>query len=247
MSNYRSMIDEALQSARARIDGGSADLMKTASAPENSMIKEASELADALEYVAHASTKTGSAADAVRGEMVRSFFKSAAGAPAQSSTSVQGTQAVAPAGKKIQAKGQSVGGSAPQSETTPAPADGQKPLLESFKQAEGQSLYDILMASKTAGKGGPSESTATESAQGIPSGNENSNRQAILGSNEAPVNATRREAKAPVRKRLAEAFAHTNSTTGDSTLNAMFPQAAGKGSHKIASVKERLSAMAAGE
>ena len=247
MSNYRSMIDDALQSARARIDGGSADLMKTASAPENSMVKEASELADALEYVAHASTNTGSAADAVRGEMVRSFFKSAAGSPAQSSTSVQGTQAHAPSGKKIQAKGQAVGGSAPQSATTPAPADGKKPLLESFKQAEGQSLYDILMASKTAGRGGPSESTASEYAQGIPSGNENSNRQAILGSNEAPVNATRRQAKAPVRKRLAEAFAHTNSTTGDATLSAMFPQAAGRGGHKIASVKERLQKTAGQE
>lgn len=247
MSNYRSMIDDALQSARARIDGGSADLMKTASAPENSMVKEASELADALEYVAHASTNTGSAADAVRGEMVRSFFKSAAGSPAQSSTSVQGTQAHAPAGKKIPAKGQAVGGSAPQSETTPAPADGKKPLLESFKQAEGQSLYDILMASKTAGRGGPSESTASEYAQGIPSGNENANRQALLSSNEAPVRATRRQAKAPVRKRLSEAFAHTNSTTGDATLNAMFPQAASNGGHKVASVKERLQKTAGQE
>ena len=244
MSNYRSMIDEALQSARSRIDGGSADLMKTASAPENSMIKEASELADALEYVAHASTNTGSAADAVRGEMVRSFFKSATGSPAQSSTSVQGTQAHAPAGKKIPAKGQAVGGSAPQSETTPAPADGKKPLLESFKQAEGQSLYDILMASKTGAHGGPSESTSTESAGGIPAGHENGNRHAILDSNEGPVNATKRQAKAPVRKRLAEAFAHTSSTTGDATLSAMFPQAAGKGAHKVASVRNRLGSMA---
>jgi hypothetical protein len=239
------MIDEALQSARSRLDGGSDELMKTASAaPENFLIKEAAELADALEYVAHAATDTGSAVDHIRGEMVRSFFKNASGSPAQSATTTSGTQAHAPTGKKISAKGQSVGGSPPQSETTPAPADGQKPLLESFKQAEGQSLYDILMASKTAGKGGPSESTASEAASGIPSGKENANRQAILSSNEGPVSATKRQAKAPVRQRLAEAFAHTNSTTGDATLRSMFPQAAGKGGHKIASVKSRLQNLA---
>jgi hypothetical protein len=234
MSNYRSMIDEALQSARARIDGGSADLMKTASAPENSMVKEASELADALEYVAHASTKTGSAADAVRGEMIRSFFKSAAGSPAQSSTSVQGTQGQTTNGKKIPARGVSVGGSPPQSETGPAAADGKKPLLESYKQAEGQSLYDILMGSKTAGRGGPAEMSASEDAFGIPSGNENSNYRSILHSNEGPVNMTKRTAKGPVRARLAEAFAYTGDTSADADIAAVFPQGARAGTHKVA-------------
>jgi hypothetical protein len=239
------MIDEALQSARSRLETGSGELMKTASAsPQNSMVKEAAELADALEYIAHSATSNGSASDSVRGDMVRSFFKNATGSPAQSATSVQGTQSHAPPGKKIPVKGQSVGGSAPQSETTPAPADGQKPLLESFKQAEGQSLYDILMASKHAAHGGPAESTATTAAAGIPSGHENSNRHAILHSNEGPVNATKRQAKAPVRQRLAEAFTNTGKTTSDATLSAMFPQAAKRGGHKVASVSVRLHKIA---
>jgi hypothetical protein len=114
-----------------------------------------------------------------------------------------------------------------------------------MKQAEGNSLYDILMNSKEAGQnGGPSESTATEAAEGIPSGNENSNRQSLLGSNEAPVNATKRQAKAPVRARLAEAFSHTSDTLGDASASAVWPQAAAKGDMKVASVSERLDKIA---
>jgi len=246
MSNYRSMIDEALQSARARLDGGSDELMKTASAaPQNYLVKEASELADALEYVAHSATGTGSAADHIRGEMVRSFFKNAsAKSPCQGPTTTSGSQSHAPSSsnRKIAVNNAS-GGSPAQSSTQPEAKDGEKPLLESFKQAEGQSLYDILMASKVAGRGGPAEHDAETSA-GVSSANENANYKRILHSNEGPVNVTRREAKAPVRKRLAEAFASTGDTTGDSSVSAMFPIGARKGTHKVASVKDRLRGMA---
>lgn len=246
MSNYRSMIDEALQSARARLDGGSDELLKTASAiHEDALIKEASELADALEYVSHASTDTGSAADHIRGEMVRSFFKNAtAGSPAQGPTTTSGTQAQAPeSGKRKIAVNNATGPSPAQSSTQPEAKDGEKPLLESFKQAQGQSLYDILMASKVAGQGGPAEHDA-ESSAGITTANENANYQRILHSNEGPVNVTKREAKAPVRARLAEAFGSTGDTTGDAAVAAMFPVGAGKGTHKVASVKDRLRALA---
>lgn len=237
MSNYRSMIDEALMSARARLDSGSGDVVKTASAtPENILIKEASELADALEYVAHSSAGTD-AAGGIRGEMIRSFFKSAtAGSPAQGPTTTSGTQAQAPEGSKRRIAVNNASGASPaQSSTQPEAKDGEKVMLESFKQAEGQSLYDILMASKTAGHGGPAEMTASEDAPGIPTANENSNYRSILHSNEGPVNVTKRQAKAPVRARLAEAFGSTGDTTGDAGVSAMFPIGSGKGTHKIAS------------
>lgn len=250
MSNYRSMIDEALHSARARLDGGSDEVMKTASAtPENSLVKEASELANALEYVAHSATSTGSAADHIRGEMVRSFFKNASGSPAQGPTAASGTQEQAPESSKRKISPPTAGqvaGSPAQSSASDTKGldtkDGEKPMLESFKQAEGQSLYDILMASKTAGEHGPAEMTASEDAPDVPSSNENSNYRSILHSNEGPVNVTKREAKAPVRARLAEAFASTGDVTGDASVAAMFPVGAGKGTHKIASVKDRLLA-----
>jgi hypothetical protein len=217
--------------------------MKTASAPtENYLIKEASELADALEFMAHSSVNNGSAADSVRGEMVRSFFKSAmkgtshAGSPAQGETMTSGMQDQAPAhGKKKIAINNATGGSPAQGSATPEAKDGEKVMLETYKQAEGQSLYDILMANKVAGHGGPAEMTASEDAPGIPSGNENAGRQSMLGDNESPVRYTRRQAKATTRARLAEAFAHTSDTTGDAGVKAMFPIGAGKGTHKIAS------------
>lgn len=246
MSNYRSMIDEALQSARARLDGGSDELLKTASATyETILIKEASELADALEYVSHAATDTGSAADHIRGEMVRSFFKNAtAGSPAQGPTMTSGTQAQAPESSKRKIAINNATGSSPaQSSTQPEAKDGEKPLLESFKQAQGQSLYDILMASKVAGHGGPAEYDAETSA-GVTTANENANYRSILHSNEGPVNVTKRQAKAPVRARLSEAFTSTGDTTGDAAVSAMFPVGAGKGTHKVASLKNRLEKIA---
>lgn len=244
MSNYRSMIDEALMSARARLDSGSGDLMKTASAESHGITKEASDLADALEYIAHSATGTGSAADQVRGDMIRSFFKTAT-SPAQGPTTTSGTQGQVPSkGKATLTAASSSGGSPAQSSARPEAKDGQKPLLESFKQAEGQSLYDILMASKTAGQGGPAEFTASEDAPGIPTANENSNYRSILHSNEGPVNVTKRSAKAPVRARLAEAFAASGDTTGDASVSAVFPIGAGKGTHKVASVRDRLMSMA---
>jgi len=218
-----------------------------ASTEEDLLVKEAAELADALEYIAYSSNNDGSVSGAIRGDMIRSFFKTAAeGSPAQSSTQAKGTQAVPPAAgkKKLNPQGLVSGGSPAQSSAEPEAKDGEKKLLESMKQAEGTSLYDILMSSKEAGEGGPAESTASEAASGIPSGNENANRQALLGSNTAPENATKRQAKAPVRARLSELFSNVGDT-GEASAQAAWPQAAAKGGLKTASVAERLAALEA--
>jgi hypothetical protein len=238
------MIDEALASAKSRLNSGVPQMTKVASTGDP-LVKEAAELADALEYIAYSSGNTGSISGAIRGDMVKSFFKTATeGSPAQSSAQATGTQEQPPSegAKKLNPKGLVAGASPAQSSAQPEAKDGEKKLLESMKQAEGTSLYDILMNNKEAGEGGPAESTASDAAPDIPSGNENTNRQALLGSNTAPENATKQQAKAPVRARLAELFANTGQT-GEASAKAAWPQAAAKGGLKTASVGERLSAM----
>ena len=151
MSAYRSMIDEALEAARARAGTPTPTFQKTASA-EDVLIKEASEMANALEFVS-LSAAGDHRLGGFRSEMIRDYYKTAAdGGPAESAASTSGVQGQAPAaGKKKLAPQGLVGGNSPaKSSASPAGRDGQKALLESFKQAEGQSLYDILMANKTA-------------------------------------------------------------------------------------------------
>lgn len=237
MSNYRSMIDQALEAARARAHSP-AETEKSAAAhrPESSLVKEAQEVASALEFISLSASGNDTVA-AFRQEMIRDFYKSAtASSPAQGPTVASGTQGIAPSeGKtKLAPKGL-VGGNAPvQSTPSAAPLDGQKPLLESFKQAEGRSLYDVLMGSKTAGAGGPAEHDS-ETMAGVSTANENSTYRKTLHTNEGPVNANRRDLKKSTRARLAEAFAHTNDTLGDATAAQIFPQAAARGNLKVAS------------
>lgn len=241
MSNYRSMIDQALEAARARAHSP-VETEKSASAlrPESSLIKEAEEVASALEFLS-LSASGGDRVAAFRQEMIRDFYKSASGAataasPAQGPTVTSGVQGIAPAaGKTKLAPTGLVGGNAPvQSTPSAAPPDGQKPLLESFKQAEGRSLYDVLMGNKTAAAGGPAEHDS-ETMAGVGTANENSTYRKTLHTNEGPVNANRRELKKSTRARLAEAFAHTNDTLGDATASQIFPQAAARGNLKVAS------------
>jgi hypothetical protein len=238
MSAYRSMIDEALAAAKAKVGAPTAELSKTASA-EDPLIKEASDLANALEYVSLSASGDG-AVGSFRSEMVRDYYKqAAAGGPAESPTSTSGTQAQPPAAskKKINPTGL-VGGSSPkQTSASPAGKDGQKAMLESFKEAEGQSLYDILMANKEAAAGGPAEYCAESK------GPLKNRLLGALGSNSAPVKAKKRQLKAPTRDRLREAFSNVGDVTSDASAQAIFPQAKSRGSLKVASrLKAAISA-----
>jgi hypothetical protein len=226
------MIDQAMNAARARAHTP----VETAKVASNdSWIKEANDLAGALEFLS-LSASGGDNVAAFRQEMIREFYKSASsGDPANGPTVASGVQGIAPAaGKtKIAPKGL-VGGNAPtQGTVSAATKDGEKAMLESFKQAGGQSLYDVLMGNKIAAAGGPAEHDA-ETMAGVGTGNENSTYRKTLHSNEGPVNANRRELKKSTRARLAEAFSHTNDTLGDATAAQIFPQAASHGSLKIA-------------
>jgi hypothetical protein len=242
MSNYRSMIDQALEAARAR-SHTAIEAEKTASRPGSSLVKEAQEVASALEFVSLSATG-GNRADGFRQEMIRDFYKSAMASPAQGATSTSGVQGVAPTeGKtRIAPKGLVTGNSPVSGSVTANTRDGEKPLRESFKQAGGQSLYDILMNNKTAGVGGPAESDA-ETLSGVTSANENSTYRATLHSNEGPVLANKRNLKKSTRARLAEAFAHVGDTLGDASAAQIFPLAARMGHLKDAAarVKKRMT------
>lgn len=244
MSNYRSMIDQALEAARARAHTP-VETMKTASAGD-ALVKEASDLANALEFIS-LSASGGDNAAGFRQEMIRDFYK-AATSPAQGPTAASGVQGQAPSEgkKKLNPKGLVGGNSPAQSSASPEAKDGQKTMLESFKQAESASLYDVLMGNKTAGMGGPAEHDSETSA-GVTTANENSTYRQTLHSNMGPVNANKRDLKKSTRARLQEAFAHTSDTLGDATAAQIFPNAAAKGNLKIASspVAQRLMKIAA--
>lgn len=235
MSNYKSLIDEAMKTAQYRLSAG---VEKTASAfQEDSIVKEASELANALEYMSMSAANDGSLAGSARAEIIRDFYKSAtaerlgtklAGTVGESSTHIDGEQQIAPsAGKtKLMAKKQSGGNPM----ISASPDSTGKTMLESYKQAqsEGTTLYDILMHQKEAGDVGE---MAADQYMSISSKNENSNR-AILGDASILSGVSKSEAKAPVRKRLQEAFASTSDTLGDATVSRLFPLASSRGGLK---------------
>ena len=243
MSNYKKLIDEAMKTASYRLNAG---IDKTASAPnQSSLIKEANELANALEYMSMSAADDGSLAGQARAEMVRDFYKAAtaqrlgvklAGDVGEGPTVVSGEQSIAPnSGKtKLMPKKEVAGNPM----VSAAPDSKGKTMLESFKQADsaGKSLYDILMHNKEAGDVG--EMSASEPAQGISSSNENSNRSIL--NDYASI--TKQEAKAPVRDRLREAFAGTADTLGDQTVKSMFPAA-----YQASGLKKTASSLSAGD
>lgn len=232
MSNYKTLIDEAMKTASYRLNAG---VDKTASAPQqSSIVKEASELANALEYMSITAVNDGSVAGMARAEMVRDFYKSAtsqrlgtklAGSVGESATSVTGQQGLAVSSGKTKLTGKTSG-----LMVTSSPDSTGNALKESFKQANtGKTLYDILMHQKEAGDVG--EMDASMPAPGIPSSNENSNRSLL---NDASIlsGVSKYEAKAPVRDRLREAFATASDTTGEQSAKAIFPMAYQKGGLK---------------
>jgi hypothetical protein len=229
MSTYRSMIDEAMATARNRLNAG----VKVASA-DTTATKEASELANALEYLAISAANDGTTVGSVREEMLRDFFKQAqaAGSVPHGATAASGVQAQAPeAGKTKLAPQGLVGGARPVESTAPT---GQGPK-ESFKQAGNQTLYDILMGNKTAGAD-PVVSSSTEDMANPGSANENVNASQ-LKSEAGIVAMSKREAKKPTRARLAEVFSHTSDSLSQETAQKLFPQAnAGAGGVKEASL-----------
>lgn len=225
MSNYKSLIDEAMKTASYRLNAG---LSKEASAANDaSLVKEASELANALEYMAMGSANDGTLAGHARAELIRDFHKAAAaqrlgvklaGDLVESATMVNGAQAVAPnSGKtKLTAKVDAHGNPL----VTASPDSTGKTMLESYKQANtGTTLYDILMHEKQAGDVGEYDS---EQYMSITGANENSNRR-ILNDASILSGVSKQEAKAPVRDRLREAFSTTSDTLGDQTVKSFFP------------------------
>jgi len=232
------MIDEALNTARSRVNAGVPSTEKIAAAyVDDGLTKEASELANALEYVALNTVDDGSAAGSARSSVVRDFFKQATGEQvSHGAVKAVGIQqlAASQSKRKLNPKG-IVPGDKPAVSEAPE-GEMSDNVLAQTKAAEA-SLYEILMGSKTAAHGGPAEFDSEMNAPGIPSGNENQNRKALLSSNSAPVSATKRQAKMPTRARLAEVFANAGNTTDDAS--AVFPRAAkGAGGAKIASIEE---------
>ncbi len=258
MSTHTSLIDQALVRARGRVlrDGLPS---KVGSAPTDSvvgLVKEASDVASAMEYVAldHANDGTEKAAHQV--SMIRNFLKSGS-QPAMLPTEGGGTQAVAPQSGKttLLSEGGGTGGQPQEYEAAagslprnameqPAPATA--PTHTAPPSGGGTSkkasLFDMMMGRfdqpvggmKTAAHGGPIDLEAGDGKLPPKRSNENSNI-GLLESNTAPANATRRQAKAPTRARLKKLFAGASDTTGDQTVQAIFPNAFRKGGLKVAS------------
>ena len=235
MSNAQSMIRDAVERAKARL--GVSSLSEKVASAQTEDLSEVIKVAEALEFVALETANDGSLTGQYQETMLRNFFKQAAG-PAVTATSVSGEQGQAPTGsrKKLLGNATPKGKSPPESKSP----DGQmsrgvfeQPATDK-KATAGNSLYDVLMASqKHAALGGPTESDADQDSAAPPKANENSNIN-LVRSNEAVVNATRREAKLPTRSRLAEVFDTARDTVGDATASAIWPNAAAKGDMKIA-------------
>lgn len=238
MSQYKRLIDEAMKTASYRLNAG---VDKTASAfDQSSIVKEASELANALEYMSIASANDGTSSGAARAEMIRDFHKQAsaqrlgiklAGDVGEQPTMASGVQAHAPEHGKTRLMPKKEVGGNPM--VTASPDSTGKTMLESYKQANsGSTLYDILMHQKEAGDVGEYDASQYMSVTGA---NENSNRS-ILDDASILSGVSKQEAKAPVRARLSEAFASTSDTLGDQTVRSLFPHAyQGGGLKKTAS------------
>lgn len=221
------MIDEALKIAEQRL-GRTAEVAKTASAQDD-LTKEASEVAEALEFLAFHTAGDGAAGN-IKQAMVRSFFaKSAEGAgPAVTSTSVSGKQSPAPDGKAISSccpctgckNGRPCVSSAPEGKMPEnimramPPAVTKTPLDKSAHT----SLYEMLMSGKEAAAGGPAVSDSEDSA-GV-SGDTNIQ---FLSSNSAPAATTRAQTKAVARAKLSDVWSHAGCTTSKGLAAATFP------------------------
>ena len=233
---HKSIIDEALMKARDLVGH-----TKSASAVPD-LVKEAEDLAGALEFISMAAVDDGTAAGSHGRSLLTDFFKdAAAGGPAESVTSSGGTQGQPPASGKTHIPVGTPGGTAPGESLAPTGKMDRDMMAQTGKNAGAVTLFDLIAGDveKMAAQPGqgPSESLGGQNTAAPLSKNENSNIH-LLRSNTAPVAATKRQAKMPTRDRLKRAWNHASDTTSDATAKAVWPQAASKGSIKVAEEKE---------
>lgn len=235
------IIDQAL--ARARKTAGGSE--KTASSGSD-LVKEAHQLADALEYVALTSADDGTAAGAVRRTVVEDFFKransvkSAADHPAES-VAPTGTQKDVPAAgaKKILPVGLA-GGKSPEESGAPTGTQATVDQVGTKKADQPMTLLDMLTQKHGEGpSNSPVQSVAGQDAAAPPTKNENANVSRILDSSAGVVSATKRDAKAPTRARLKALFASASDTGPSSAAaQAAFPTAYARGGMKVAEAEK---------
>lgn len=105
-------------------------------------------------------------------------------------------------------------------------------------QAEGTTLFDIVMQGRTASKEAmsPAQYVGGEDSGAAPSANEGSLTR-FLASNEAAVGYTKRDAKLPTRARIKEVFQNVDDPANGEAARAAFPNASAKGGLKVAAGK----------
>jgi len=239
--SVKSIVDEALKKARTQAGGGSEKIASAADGQQD-LQKEASQVADALEYLAGVVVDDGTAEGAAKRSLVDDFFKGATGGKGPAtSVSPTGTQATPPqsGAKKILPEGKATG-------THPAESEAPTGTQSTMGQPSGgktasapRTLLEVL--TKEAGdpskapSNAPTQSVAGQDTADPGKQGQNSNVDKCLGSNEAPVNTTKRDAKLPTRARLKELFASASDTGPSSAAaKAAFPTAYARGGMKVA-------------
>ena len=247
---HMSIIDEALARARGVVQGST----KSASAPtQTDLVKEAEDLAGALEYISLATVDDGTAAGTAAAGVLSNFFKGAAKGgqgPAESVASGGGTQSQVPASGKTHIPVGTPGGTSPGESVAPTGSLSRDAMAQPpAKSASAPTLYDLIAGGLDANEKsaalagqGPSESVGGQNSAAPPAKNENTNI-GLLRSNEAPVSATKRSAKLPTRARLKQLWAGASDTSSDASAKAVWPQAASKGSIKVAKDRSESSGL----
>jgi hypothetical protein len=234
MSPWNTALQSILSNARDRARGVPAE--KTASAgDESGLVKQAGELADALDVLATSSPTTGTS--------LRNFLvEKAAMELGESSTRLKGQQAEPPRKTKTPASQPGPKTKKPEESTV---LEGKMPEMPfAQKKAEGEpvTLFDIINESRVAASLAKQASgetdiqtwTADQGSGLAPSKNEGVLRK-FLASSAAITGMTKRDAKAPTRARLMEAFKNVNDPANAAAAQAAFPNATQKGRLKIAS------------
>ena len=230
----RSIVEQALEQARQSARAAVSD--KTASA-DLSLADEARQVSDALEYMAMKLASDGTPEGDHRTSQITQFIRegkqamSHGGTPPMSE-SPTGVQSVAPqSGARTITPSPAANGHPTQSE---APT-GEQATIDTMPPKEkkvptgktASSLYEVITGKKEAAKlpGDPSDSVALDNQAAPPAGGDNANI-GLLRSNEAPVKATKRQAKAPTRVRLKKLFSGASDTgPANAIAKSAFPKA----------------------
>lgn len=216
-TDWKLRLDSILHDARAEA-AGRQPAGKTASAPAQAapatLVKQAEDVVAAIKLV------TGQTSQATLAEILRKEGE-AGKSPGVTSTTTSGTQAEPPRS-----------GSA---SVTQSPGPKAARPTESAAGTKGASLHDIITrgreaAEKSAGKGGPAELEA-----GDPSGKTPAGLTKLVGTSEAAVDMTKRDALAQTRPSLQSLLKNVNDSANEAAARAAFPAAVAKGGLKIAS------------